>query len=79
LAPLRRRISTAEGAIKRLNDELARLDAALAEPGLYARDPKKAASLARQRAHACAELATAEEDWLAASAAYEQATEVGSQ
>ena len=44
----------------------------LQEPDLYARDPKQAAALARQRAHAASELALAEEDWLAASAALEQ-------
>ena len=71
LAPLRRRISAAETAIKRLNAELIKLDASLARSDLYASDPKQAAALARQRAHAATELALAEEDWLAASAAYE--------
>src|SRR5262245_20949362 len=77
LGPLRRQISAAESAIKRLNEELATLDAELAEPELYARDPKRAATLARQRAHASAELAKAEEEWLAASAALESENRVG--
>ena len=77
LGPLRRQISAAESTIKRLNQELATLDAALAESDLYARDPKRAATLARQRAHASAELAKAEEEWLTASATLESEGRVG--
>jgi ATP-binding cassette subfamily F protein 3 len=77
LAPLRRQVSAAESAIKRLNEELARIDTALAEADLYARDPQRAAALARQRAHACAELAKAEDEWLTASAALESEGRVG--
>ena len=72
LAPLRRRIADAEAAVARLNAEIARIDAALAEPGLFARDPAKAAALAKARAE-CAALAKAEEDWLEASAENEAA------
>ena len=43
-------------------------------PGLFARDPAKATALSKQRAEAAAALARAEEDWLNASAAYENAT-----
>src|SRR5215213_3987808 len=50
LAPLRRRIVDAEAAVKRLTQEIARTDAALAAPGLFARDPKKAAALSKARA-----------------------------
>jgi ATP-binding cassette subfamily F protein 3 len=73
LAPLRRRVSEAEAAIARLTGELAELDAALAVPGLFARDPGKAAALAKARADTAAALARAEEDWLAASEAFEAA------
>jgi ATP-binding cassette subfamily F protein 3 len=68
LAPLRRKIADAEAAIARLNAEIARLDAGLAEPGLFARDPPKAAALAKARADNASALARAEEEWLEASA-----------
>jgi ATP-binding cassette subfamily F protein 3 len=73
LAPLRRRIAEAETAVKRLGQEIAGIDAALAEPGLFARDPARAATLAKGRADAVSALAQAEDDWLDASAAFESA------
>jgi ATP-binding cassette subfamily F protein 3 len=72
-APLRRRIAAAESAIKRLGQEIAGLDAALAEPGLFAGHPAQAAALAKARADAAKALARAEDDWLEASAAFESA------
>ena len=74
LAPLRRRITAAEAVVARLNAEIGRIDAALAEPGLFARDSAKAAALAKARADHVAALAKAEEDWLEASTALEAAT-----
>jgi ATP-binding cassette, subfamily F, member 3 len=73
LAPLRRRIAEAERAVKRLGREIAGIDAALADPTLFARDPARAAVLAKGRADAVSALARAEEDWLEASAAFESA------
>jgi ATP-binding cassette, subfamily F, member 3 len=73
LAPLRRRIAEAESAVKRLGQEIAGIDAALADPTLFARDPARAAVLAKGRADAVSALARAEEDWLEASAAFESA------
>jgi ATP-binding cassette subfamily F protein 3 len=73
LAPLRRRAAEAEAEIARLTRELARIDGALAEAGLFTRDPAKAATLAKARADATAALMRAEEDWLAASSAIEAA------
>jgi ATP-binding cassette, subfamily F, member 3 len=73
LAPLRRRIAEAESAVKRLGQEIAVIDSALAEPGLFARDPARAAVLAKARADAASALARAEDDWLDASAAFETA------
>jgi ATP-binding cassette, subfamily F, member 3 len=69
LAPLRRRVADAEKAVTRLTAEIARLDATLAD--LFARDPGKAATLAKARAEHADALAAAEEDWLAASAELE--------
>jgi ATP-binding cassette subfamily F protein 3 len=71
LAPLRNRIAAAEQTIARLTGEIARIDAALAAPGLFARDPSGAAVLAKARAEAARSLSTAEEDWLEASTRYD--------
>jgi ATP-binding cassette subfamily F protein 3 len=73
LAPLRRRVIEAEATIARLTKDLAKIDAALAEPGLFARDAVKAATLAKSRSEAATALTQAEEDWLTASAAIEAA------
>jgi ATP-binding cassette subfamily F protein 3 len=73
LAPLRRKIAQAEAATRRLTEDIARIDAELAAPGLFARHPAQAGALAKARSEAAAALARAEEDWLAASAAYEAA------
>ncbi len=73
LAPLRQRITAAEAEIARLEKEIARIDTALAE-GLFAREPGRAATLAKARAEAANALARAEDAWLAASAEHEAAT-----
>jgi ATP-binding cassette subfamily F protein 3 len=73
LAPLRRRIAEIETELARCNAEIAELDAALAAPGLFERDPAKAAALARARAEKASALKRIEDDWLAASAAFEAA------
>ena len=72
LAPLRRRIAQAEAAVTRLTAEIARIDSALAEAGLFARDPAKAGALAKARADHADALAKAEEEWLEASALQEE-------
>jgi ATP-binding cassette subfamily F protein 3 len=71
LAPLRQKIAAAEKAINRHKAEIDRLEAALAGD-LFARDPKKAAQMSKARSEAVASLARAEEEWLEASAAYEE-------
>ena len=71
LAPLRQKITAAEKAINRHKAEIDRLEAALAGD-LFARDPKKAAQMAKARSEAVASLTRAEEEWLEASAAYEE-------
>jgi ATP-binding cassette subfamily F protein 3 len=72
LKPLKRRIDAAESVVARLTAEIARIDAELGA-GLFARDPARATALSKARAEAAGVLARAEEDWLAASAAYEDA------
>ncbi|MFL6798450.1 MAG: ABC-F family ATP-binding cassette domain-containing protein [Xanthobacteraceae bacterium] len=73
LAPVRRRIAQAEAAIRQLSTEIARIDDALAEPGLFERDPTRAVALAKTRSERAIALAQAEEDWLAASSLHEDA------
>ena len=72
LKPLKRRIDTAEEAVAKLTAEIAAIDTQLASD-LFARDPAKATALSKSRADAANALARAEEDWLAASAEYEEA------
>jgi len=72
LKPLKRRIDAAEKTVARLSFDIAAIDQQLAD-GLFARDPAKATALSKQRAEAADALALAEEDWLTASAAYEEA------
>jgi hypothetical protein len=50
---------------------LAHIDAALADPNLFARDQKRGESLLKERAHAATALAKAEAAWLEASEALE--------
>jgi ATP-binding cassette subfamily F protein 3 len=70
---LRERVARAEAEISRLGREIEKLDAALADGGLFARDPAKAAVLAKTRSVTAAALAQAEEDWLAAGEALQAA------
>ncbi|MBN9017132.1 MAG: ABC-F family ATP-binding cassette domain-containing protein [Rhizobiales bacterium] len=77
LAPLRKKIKDAESLMEKLQKEIQKLDAQLAEGNLYLRDPAKAGSLAKSRADAAAALAAAEESWLEMSSDYESAAADG--
>jgi ATP-binding cassette subfamily F protein 3 len=70
-APLRKRVSEAEVRLAQLTRQLNKLDITLADGGLFARDPARAAELSKTRANVVAAIAKAEEEWLAASAALE--------
>jgi ATP-binding cassette subfamily F protein 3 len=72
--PLKQKISDAEAEITRINDIIAKIDVALALPDLFQRDPKQAAQLSKARAGAASALLRAEEEWLAASSQYDEAT-----
>jgi ATP-binding cassette subfamily F protein 3 len=72
-APLKQRISDAETEIARISDIIAKIDAALALPDLFKRDPKQAAQLGKARAGAAEALQRAEEEWLVASSHYDEA------
>ncbi|WP_454618713.1 ABC-F family ATP-binding cassette domain-containing protein [Bradyrhizobium cenepequi] len=65
--PPKQRIAQAEAEIERITGIIAKIDAALALPDLFTRDPKQAAQLAKARAGAESALQRAEEEWLDAS------------
>ena len=66
IAP-KKRIAEAEAEMTRISGIIAKIDAALALPDLFTRDPKQAAQLSKARAGAAEALTKAEEEWLAAS------------
>uniref|UniRef100_UPI00286B7EA1 ATP-binding cassette domain-containing protein n=1 Tax=Phenylobacterium sp. TaxID=1871053 RepID=UPI00286B7EA1 len=67
----RRRAEAAEAALARATTTLAEIDKALGDPGIFAKDPGKAADLGRKRNAAAATVEAAEAEWLAAQEAYE--------
>jgi ATP-binding cassette subfamily F protein 3 len=73
LAPLKRKLEAAEQALARETQAAARLDAALADPALFGRDPTHAAELGRRRMRAQEAVDKAEAAWMAAAEAYEAA------
>jgi ATP-binding cassette subfamily F protein 3 len=71
-APLRRVVQSAEKELERLTAKRAEIDVALADPRAY-EDAGKAQKLSIARADITRQMAAAEEAWLAASAALEEA------
>jgi ATP-binding cassette, subfamily F, member 3 len=72
LAPLKKKVAEAEAEIERLGRRIGEIDAALADMGLYGRDPAGAQALARERGALVRAREAAEEAWLAASETYER-------
>jgi ATP-binding cassette, subfamily F, member 3 len=72
--PAKQRIAVAEAEMTRISDIIAKIDAALALPDLFTRDPKQAAQLGKARASAADALTRAEEEWLEASSEFDEAT-----
>lgn len=70
---LQRKLEVTETEIEQAQAAIARIDAALADPELFARDPKRGESLLKERAHAATALARAEAAWLEASERLEAA------
>ncbi len=70
-APIKQQAQNAEARLKDLNAILPRIDAALAEPGLYATNRARVTKLQKERASLVAAIAAAEEAWLAALEKYE--------
>ncbi len=61
---MRRTLAAAEEKVEKLTTLLARVDAALASPEAFTRNPPEAARLAAQRAELAEALAAAEDHWL---------------
>ena len=61
-----------EKQIAVLEAELAKLDAALADPLLFVHDPAKGSAVSKKRAEAKRKLESAESRWLAATEQYER-------
>ena len=72
LAPLKKAMQAAETAVEKLNAQLAKLDAALADPELYDA-PDKAKRFALERGQLAKRLKDAEDAWLIATDDYEVA------
>jgi ATP-binding cassette subfamily F protein 3 len=73
VGPLKRRLEAAEAVLARETKAAAALDAELADPRLFAKDPGKAAELTRRREKTRAAVEKAEAVWIAAAEAYEAA------
>ncbi|MDR3469775.1 MAG: ABC-F family ATP-binding cassette domain-containing protein [Xanthobacteraceae bacterium] len=71
---LKRKIAEAEAEMERISGIIAKIDAALATPDIFVREPTKANQLTKARAGAEAALQKAEELWLEASSVSEEAT-----
>ena len=70
---IRRALAAAEEKVEKLTTLLARVDAALAAPDAFTRNPPEAARLAAQREELATALAAAEEQWLARASEAENA------
>ena len=73
ISPLKKKADAEERRLDELNAILVRLDAALAEPGLYETNLPRATKLQKERAALVAAISRAEEAWLAALDAFERA------
>jgi ATP-binding cassette subfamily F protein 3 len=74
LAPLKKAMTAAESRVEKLSKEIAALDAVLGDATIYSTNPQKAQAAAQQRGQLARDLQTAEDAWLAATEAYEEAS-----
>ncbi|MBI1261545.1 MAG: ATP-binding cassette domain-containing protein [Rhizobiales bacterium] len=72
-APLKKKAQAAEKEVEKLQAELARVDKTLGDAAALEGKPDEATRLAKSRADILRQLAKAEETWLGAIAAYEEA------
>ena len=73
LAPLKKAMQRAEAQVEKIAAEIATLDVRLADPALYTQDASAARQLSIDRGLAAKRLTQAEEAWLSATEAYENA------
>lgn len=73
LAPLKASIKDAEGKMARLQTELEKIEAQLADPKVYNGAPDRVIALGKDKSRFAAELATTEEKWLELSTELEEA------
>jgi ATP-binding cassette subfamily F protein 3 len=73
LEPLAKEIKTIEALIERLRGRLEAIEARLADPALYEKEPSKVTELTKERGELAARLAAQEDRWLALSTEYEEA------
>ena len=72
-APLRKVMQAAEKVVEKLQGDIKRLDASLADPALFSRNPDAVKTMTLERGRKVKDLTTAEEAWLVASEAYDGA------
>lgn len=73
MKPLKDAMDKWEHEVTRMHAELEKLDAELAAPGLFERQPAKGTELAKLRADAERRLSSAEARWIDAAEQYEAA------
>jgi ATP-binding cassette subfamily F protein 3 len=73
LEPLAREIKAIEALIERLRGRLVAIEARLADPSLYEKEPTKVTELTKERGDLATRLAAQEDRWLALSTEYEEA------
>ncbi|HML30147.1 MAG TPA: ABC transporter ATP-binding protein, partial [Hyphomicrobium sp.] len=74
LAPLKKALQAAEKKVEKLSKEIAALDAVLGDAEIYTVNPQKAQAAAQQRGQLARDLQLAEDAWLVATEAYEEAS-----
>ena len=72
-APLRKVMQAAEKVVEKLQGDIKRLDASLADPALFSSNPDAVKTMTLERGRKVKDLTTAEEAWLVASEAYDGA------
>ena len=72
---MKKKLKDFESLVERLTKQIQSLDAELADPDQFADAPYKIAQKTKQRGDRAAELAKAEEDWLALTSQVEDAEE----
>ncbi|HET6389694.1 ABC-F family ATP-binding cassette domain-containing protein [Hyphomicrobium sp.] len=74
LAPLKKAMMAAEKQVENLTKDIAKLDAVLGDTEIYSTDPQKAQAAAQKRGQLARDLQAAEEAWLMATEAFEEAS-----